>query len=285
METKRRLIITAALTGGVLSKKENPNLPEQPEEIAEAAYECYNEGAAIIHIHARDKDGKPTGDARIYSHIHGLIRSKCNVILQDTTGGGGNLGIDQRITSLDACPEMASLNMGILWRTIGPYAGTLFSNTRPEIERFASEMKKRGIKPEMEVYHHGMLREVENLIAKQLVEPPYYVNFVLGMRYQGAVPGTIDNLITLKAMLPADAVFNVTGIGPSELPLAVASMLIGGHVRVGMEDNIYYRKGELAQSNAQLVARVVRIARELGIEPATPDEARTMLGLKSVACS
>jgi 3-keto-5-aminohexanoate cleavage enzyme len=180
---------------------------------------------------------------------------------------------------LQAEPEMASLNMGTLFRTIGPHAGTMFANSRADIELVAKEMLKRHIKPEMEVYHHGMLREVNNLISNNLVEKPYYVNFVMGMAYQGAVEGTPENLFTLKQLLPADIMFNVCAIGPAQLPMTTLSMLLGGMVRVGMEDNIYYSRGVLAKSNAQLVERSARIAKELGVDIASPDEAREMLGI------
>ena len=176
---------------------------------------------------------------------------------------------------------MASLNMGSLLRTVGPYAGTSFINTREDIERYAKEMLKRDIKPEMEVYHHGMLREVNNLISKGLVKKPYYINLVLGMAYQGAVEATPGSLFTLLNLQPPDSLFNCCAIGPAQTPMVTLSMLLGGNVRVGMEDNIYYSKGALAKSNAQLVARMVRIIRELGLEIASPDEAREILGLRN----
>lgn len=276
----KKVIVTVALTGGMaVTKEEAPYLPMQPEEIANSAFECFKAGAAIAHIHARDKEGYPTGDPQVYSNIHELIRDKCNMIIQDTTGGGGNLDFNQRIACLDTNPEMASLNMGILFRTVGKYAGTYFSNTRPVIEQLAKEMKERGIKPEMEVFNHAMMSEVYNLISKKLVDPPYYINFVLGVRHQGGVPGTIDMLDSLKDMLPDNSVFNVTGISKVQMPMIVHSALVGGEVRVGMEDNIYYKKGELATSNVQFVERIVRVLRDLNLEPATPDEAREMLGL------
>jgi len=276
----RKIIITCALTGGVQTKAANPNLPEQPEEIARQAYECYNEGCAIAHIHARDKEGKPTGDAKVYEEIHDAIRAKCNIILQDTTGGGPGMSFEDRLNCLDANPEMASLNMGSMLRTIGSMAGTVFINPRSEIERFAAEILKRNIKAEMEVYHHGMLREVHNLIKKGLVKKPYYINFVMGMAYQGAVEGTAMNLITLTQLLPPDAIFNCCAIGSAQTPITTLAVLLGGNARVGMEDNIYYTKGELAKSNAQLVERSVRIIRDLGLEIASPDEARQILDLQ-----
>jgi 3-keto-5-aminohexanoate cleavage enzyme len=275
----RKVIITCALTGGVQNKSANPNLPEQPEEIAQQAYECFNEGCAIAHIHARDKEGKPTGDSEVFKEIHNAIRSKCNMILQDSTGGGPGLTFEQRLSCLDAAPEMASLNLGSMLRTIGSSAGTVWVNPRSELERFAQEMLNRNIKAEMEIYHHGMLREMNNFISKGLVKKPYYVNFVMGMVYQGAVDATPANLISLIQLIPSDTIFNCCAVGAPQLQITTLSVLMGGQARVGMEDNIYLSKGVLAQSNAQLVSRSVRIIRELGYEIASPEEAREILGL------
>ncbi|MDB9823225.1 3-keto-5-aminohexanoate cleavage protein [Deltaproteobacteria bacterium] len=275
----RKVIITVSLTGGVQTKAANPNLPEQPDEIAKDAYDCFNEGAAIAHLHARDKEGGPTGDVEIFKEIHESIHVKCNMILQDSTGGGPGLTFEQRLDCLDAEPEMASLNMGSMLRTIGKSAGTTWANPRPELERFAREMANRNIKAEMEIYHHGMIREMRNFIDKGLLQKPYYVNFVMGMVYQGAVEATAENLTTLVQLLPPDTMFNCCSIGRSQIPITTLSVLLGGHARVGMEDNIYYSKGELAKSNAQLVAKSVRIIKDLGYEIASPEEAREILGL------
>lgn len=276
----RKLIITVAQTGGLHGKEANPNLPEQPKEIAESTYDCYNEGAAIAHLHARDKQGKISSDPAVYREIHELIKAKCNIILADTTGGGPGLTLDERLRSIEAEPEMASLNMGTMMRVSGPYAGVPFLAPRAEIERYAKEMLNRNIKPEMEVYSHSMYRDVNNLIQKGLVKKPYYINLVLGMINQGSVEATPEYLLSLREFLPTDTIFNVTAVGSAQVPLTTLGMLLGGMVRVGMEDNIYYRKGELAKSNAQLVARTVRIARELQLEIASADEAREILGIK-----
>jgi 3-keto-5-aminohexanoate cleavage enzyme len=275
-----KVIITVAQNGALVNKKMNPNVPEQPEEVAASAYDCYNEGAAIIHIHARDKEGKPTGSADVFRDIHERIRKKCNAIIQDSTGGGSNLTVEQRTECLEAYPEMASLNMGTMVRTIGEAAGTVWMNSRADIESFVTRMNKFGVKPEMECYNLAMLHEVEILIEKGLVQKPYYVDLILGMAYQGALQANPFFFTTYLQYLPADAMFNSLGVGSWQTPIATIGMIHGGCVRVGLEDNIYYKKGELAKSNAQLVARIVRIARELGKEPATPDEARQILGLK-----
>ena len=274
-----KVIITAAQTGALVTKKMNPGLPEQPDEIVESAYACYQEGAAIVHIHARDKNGIPTGSKEVFQEIHDKIRSKCPIIVQDSTGGGPNLTLDQRIECIQAKPDMASLNMGSLMRISGQYKGVSWSNMPEEIEHFVTQFRKLGVKPEMEVYSHGMFREIENVIKKGLVEKPYYINLVMGMMYQGAVEATPKYLQSLLDFLPEDAIFNVTPVGSAQLPLTTMAMILGGCIRVGMEDNIYYRKGELVKNNAQFVARAVRIARELNKEPATPDEARKILGL------
>jgi 3-keto-5-aminohexanoate cleavage enzyme len=273
-----KVIITVAQTGALVTKSTNPNLPEQPAEIVASAYECYNEGAAIVHVHARDERGENTSDAGIFRRIKQGIRQKCDLVTQFSTGGGPNLTQEQRIACLAAEPEMASLNMGSLMRVSGPYAGVAWSNLPAEIERYVTRMRELGVKPEMEVYNLAMFRDVNALIEKGLVDKPYYVNLVLGMRYQGACDARPKILFTLHEFLPPDAIFNCAAVGPAQPGITTLAMLLGGCVRVGLEDNIYYRRGQLA-TNAQLVARTVRIARELGKEPATPDEAREILGL------
>jgi len=274
-----KVIITVAQTGALTNKSLNPNVPEQPEEIAASAYDCFNQGAAICHVHARDPQGENTSDPAIFEDIHQRIRSKCNIIIQDSTGGGPNLSQEERINCLQAGPEMASLNMGTLMRIAGKYKGVPWSNMPEEIDYYVEQMNQRGIKPEMEVYSHAMLSEVRRLIAEDRVEKPYYINIVLGMRYQGAEPASPATLSSIVSQLPPESIFNCTGVGAAQTTMGAMAMILGGCVRVGLEDNIYYRKGVLAQSNAQLVARMVRIARELGKEPATPDEARQYLGL------
>ncbi len=275
-----KVIITVAQTGALVTKQMNPHLPEQPEEIASSAYACYNEGAAIVHIHARDRSGQNTSRVEIFQEIHDQIRGRCNLIIQDSTGGGPNLSQEERINCLKAGPEMASLNMGTMMRLSGPYAGIPWSNMPQEIETYVKRMRELGIKPEMEVYSHAMLRDVNNLVNQGMVDKPYYINIVLGMKYQGACDATPQILLSILELLPAEAIFNCTAVGSAQLPLTTMSMILGGCVRVGMEDNLFYSKGQMVEGNAQLVARTVRLARELGKEPATPDEARRILGLR-----
>lgn len=280
---ENKVVITVAQTGALVSKKLNPSVPEQPDEIAQSSFDCYNEGAAIVHIHARDKNNVNSGDPEIFKEIHDKIRRKCNVILQDSTGGGANLTVEQRTGCLEARPEMASLNMGTLVRTFGEAAGTVWMNTRADIEGFVNRMNQFGVKPEMEVYNLAMLEEVEILLKKGLMKPPYNVNLILGMAYQGALSTDHTLFSTYLQYLPENCYFNTLGVGKAQTTLGTLGMIMGGNVRVGLEDNVYYKRGELATSNAQLVARIVKIARELGKEPCTPAEAREFFGLKPVA--
>ena len=275
-----KVIITAAINGALVDKGMNPNVPEQPDEIAQAALECYNAGAAIVHIHARDEQGKPTGTKEKFEEIMSAVRGKCSeIIVQFSTGGGANLTIEERVRCLDAKPESASLNMGTLMRQTGAYAGTPFSNLTKDIEAWAAKMNELDIKPEMECYSQSMYRDVNNLIKKELIKPPYYINFVLGMQYQGAIEATTETLVSMAQFLPADCYFNITATSAAQLPITTMGMIMGGAIRVGLEDNIYYSRGALAKSNAQLVERSARIARELNIEPVSPDEARQILGI------
>ena len=276
-----KLIITAALTGGLHGKEANPALPEQPREIIEDALRCREAGAAIVHLHARDVAGKGIGDVRIFSRINEGIRERSDLVIQNTTGGTG-IPVGKRMRSLDARPEMASLNMGTVVFFVEGNEATEelpFVNLRNEIEAFAGAMLERGIKPEMEVYNPSMYGEVENLISKGLLAEPYYVNMVMNVGGMGGYPGTAGNLVTMVEHLPPGALFNVSGVGRAQLPLNLMSIVMGGHLRVGLEDSVYYRRGELASGNAQLVERAVRLAGELGREVATPDEARSILGI------
>ncbi|MGV7928399.1 MAG: 3-keto-5-aminohexanoate cleavage protein [Spirochaetota bacterium] len=273
-----KLIITAALTGGIHGKEANPALPEQPDEIIREAVRCHEAGAAVVHLHARDRGGRGVADARIFAEMNRGIRDRCDVIIQNTTGGPG-LPIAERITSLDAEPEMASLNMGsVVFFHQGKELP--FINLRSEIEAFAKAMLERGIKPEMEVYNPSMFGEIDNLIKQKLLAAPYYINFVMGVGGMGGFAGSMKNLAFMIDQLPPGAIFNVSGIGRAQLPMNTMAILSGGHARTGLEDCVNYRRGEPAKSNAQLVERVVRLARELGREIATGDEARAILGMK-----
>ncbi len=265
-----KLIITAALTGAEVTRKNQPNLPLTPDEIAEAAYQCYLAGASIVHIHARDKEGNPTQSYDVYKEIKEKIESKCNIIFQPSTGGAVWHGPDERLQPVELKPEMATLSAGTC--NFGP---DVFMNSQEYMEKFAIRMKELGVKPEIEVFERGMIENAKSLVKKGLVDTPLHFDFVLGV--PGACPATAEDLMYMVKSIPEGSTWTVAGIGRHELPLATMGIMLGGHVRVGFEDNVYYGRGQLAESNAQLVERIVRIAKELGREIATPDEAREIL--------
>jgi 3-keto-5-aminohexanoate cleavage enzyme len=287
-----KVIVTIAPTGGMAGKAQNPNLPTQPEEIAEDVHRCYNAGASVVAVHARRPDHEATCNPEIYRKINSLIRAKCDIVINNSTGGGINgdmvrqapngyheIMFEERLKGMEAGAEMCTLDPTTI---IASFEGReILMNTSPErCKQLATTMKERGIKPEWEVFSPThLLQDVTSCIAAGLDEPPYFINFVLGVNaFQGALPYTPKILQQMVDMMPADAVFNVSAIGPFQLNAGVQSILLGGHVRVGLEDNLYYSKGRLA-TNVEQVERIVRIIRELGMEPATPAEAREIIGL------
>jgi uncharacterized protein (DUF849 family) len=287
-----KVIVTIAPTGGMAGKAQNPNLPTQPEEIAEDVYRCYNAGASVVAVHARRPDDEATCNPDIYRSINSLIRDKCDIVINNSTGGGINgdmvrqnpdgryeLIFDERIKGVEAGAEMCTLDAQTV---VASFSGReILVQTSPErCVKLATLMKERGIKPEWEVFNPAdLLTDVQACIDAGLDEPPYFINFVLGVRaFQGAMPYTPKILQQMVDIMPKDAVFNVSAIGPFQLNAGVQSILLGGHVRVGLEDNLYYSRGRLAK-NIEQVERIVRIIRELGFEPATPAEAREIIGL------
>ncbi len=271
----QKLIITAALTGAEVTREQQPALPISPEEIAIAAEECVKAGASIVHLHARNADGSPTQDKETYRRIITAIRQRCDVIIQVSTGGAVGMTPAERLAPVTLAPEMATLSMGTV-----NFGDDVFMNHPADMEVFLHAMQEHGVKPEFEIFDSGMLTSVNRWLKKGLINAPLHVDFVLGIA--GGMAGTPEALMYLKSQLPVDASWTVAGIGAAQLPLATMAIVLGGHVRVGFEDNVYYRKGELARSNAQLVARITRISQELGRPLATPGEARAMLGLRSV---
>ena len=278
-EVNTKVIITCALTGGIHGKEANPNLPEQPDEIVEQGIAAWREGAAILHVHARNPDGSNTMSPSIYRELHERLCADTDAIIQLTTGGSPVLPVEERLNTVLLAPEMCSLNLGLLNFFIRGQQ-VFFSNHRSDIVRFAKEMRGRGVKPELEAYNEAMLEEAEYLIGTGLLEPPYIINCVLHTPTQGGLRGTPRNLMGMLDRLPPQAICNVSSMGRTQLPITTMALAMGLNVRVGMEDNVYYRRGELVEHNARLVARTVRIARELEREPASPEEARTALGLR-----
>jgi uncharacterized protein (DUF849 family) len=302
-----KLIITAALTGNITLPTQTPYLPLTPEQMAEEAVRCADAGAASIHVHARNPGtGRPSTDPAVFKEIATLIKAKTNVIFCPTTGGTAEMTAADRIKVVPALkPELATCNMGSINFSIHPIvdrykdsdykyswekefaASTkdfIFRNTFGDIEVFYKTMAENGTKPEHECYDAGHLYNLAFFIRKGLIKPPVWMQFVTGIL--GGIGSDPESLMFMKQT--ADRLlgtpnykFSVIGAGyPAEFHADALSIILGGHVRVGLEDNIFIQKGVLAKSNAELVEKVVRIARELGREIASPDEARQILGLK-----
>jgi uncharacterized protein (DUF849 family) len=294
MSSKPKVIVTVAPTGGMATKSMNPNLPTQPREIADDTYRCYNAGASVVAVHARRPDDQATCDPAIYSEINRLIRDKCDIILNNSTGGGINGDMvreldnglweimwEERLRGMEGDGvEMCTLDAQTV---IASFEGKeiLVATPPSRIRQIALMMKERGIKPEWEVFGLAdIVQDVQRALNEGLDEAPHFINIVIGANaFQGALPYTPRLLQTMVDHLPKQTVFNVSAIGAAQLPAAMNSLLLGGHVRVGLEDNLYYRQGQLA-TNVQLVERLVRLVREMGYEPATPEEAREIIGLK-----
>lgn len=291
-----KVIVTVAPTGGMASKAQNHNLPTQPAEIADSVHKSWKEGAAIAALHARRPDDEATCNDGIYRDINRRIRERCDIILNNSTGGGSSgdmlvprpdglfeSSFEERLKGCEAGAEMATFD-GMTFADVHGGREILVVTTPSRCETLAKRMQERGIKPEWEVFGpQHILQDVTRLIEKGYDKPPYYINMVLGADkgFQGAMPYSHDILAAMIRMLPPQSIFCVSGIGPAQLPATTQAILLGGHVRVGLEDNNYYSRGQLA-TNEQLVARTVRIVKELNHEPASPAEARDILGLKAV---
>ena len=267
-----KLIITVAPTGNVPTREMTPHLPVTPEEIADSAVRCRKAGASLIHVHARDPKSKPTLDPQVFARIHSLIGERTDLIIQISTGGRAGMDAGARSAAVRLIrPEMASLTTGSM-----NFPERVYANSFELIELLARTMRDVGTKPEMEIFEPGMISNAQALVAKELASEPLHFDFVLGSR--GSLPATAKNLLYLSETIPPGSTWTVAGIGRWQLPMAALAIVMGGHVRVGLEDNLYYRKGQLA-TNEQLVARVVRIAAEIGRPVATPKEARQILKL------
>lgn len=269
------VIITVAPTGSGPQWQKTPHIPITPAEIAAQAVEAYEAGAAVAHIHVRDPDTKnPRPDHRLYREVVNLIRDRCDMIVQLTTGGGGPYGIsiEQRMCSLELNPEFATLNVATM-----TFGNGVFLNPLKDVERTAKIMVDRGIKPEIECYDLGHIDLALQLSKKGLFKEPLRFGLILGV--SGGIPPTAENLMHMVRSLPEKSKWNVIAPGKTQFPLLILGMILGGDVRVGMEDNIWIAKGVLAKSNAELVSKIVRIAKELNLDVATPSEARELLGL------
>jgi 3-keto-5-aminohexanoate cleavage enzyme len=272
-----KLIITVGITGSRITRQQTPYIPITPEEIAQSGIEAWKAGASVLHIHVRDpRTGLGTPELSIFREVVDRVRSETDAVLCLTTSGipGRNLPIPDRLQPLALHPELVSFDAGSV--NMGP---NVFLNPPEFLETLAKETFEKGIKPELEVFEVGMVYTCIRLLEKSLLKPPLHFQFVLGVL--GGMPATGKSLIHLSEIVPEGSTWSVIGIGQGQLPMAMMAMAMGGHVRVGLEDNIYYSKGVLAKSNAQLVERVVRIAKEFGREIATPQESRKILSLKT----
>lgn len=270
-----KLIITAAISGAEVTKEHNPAVPYTVEEFVREAKMAHEAGASIIHLHVRTDEGAPTQDKDRFKVVMDAIKAECpDVIIQPSTGGAVGMSNDERLQPTELNPEMATLDCG----TLNFGGDEIFENTENTIKYFGERMIERDIKPELEVFDKSMIDMALRLHKKGFIKSPMHFDFVMGVN--GGISGTLRDFVFLRESIPADATYTVAGVGRFEFPLAAAAIIDGGHVRVGLEDNTYISKGVLTESNAQLVEKVVRLAKEFGREIATPAEAREILGLK-----
>ena len=271
-----KLIITAAICGAEVTKEQNPAVPYTVEEIVREAKSAVDAGAAIVHLHVREDDGTPTqSKARLKTCIDAIYEVCPDVILIPSTGGAVGMTAEERLQPTELFPEMATLDCGTC-----NFGDEVFENTMPMMRDFGKRMLENQIKPEYECFEMGHLETVLNMAKKgQVPGAPMQFNFVLGV--PGCTPATVPNLCWLVNAIPAGSTWTATGIGRHAFTLAAPAIAMGGNVRVGFEDNLYLERGVLAKSNGELVAKVVRIAKELGREIATSAEARKILNLKA----
>ena len=270
-----KLIITAAISGAEVTKEHNPAVPYTVEEVGKEALTAYEAGASIIHLHVREDDGTPTQCKERYAVCIEEIKRLCpDAIIQPSTGGAVGMSSAERMQPLELYPEMATLDCG----TVNFGGDEIFVNTENMIKEFGQNMIDRQIKPEVECFDKGMIDTAIHLNKKGFILSPMHFNFVVGVN--GGIAATPRDVIFMKDSIPPGSTFTVSGIGRATFPMAVLAIISGGHVRVGFEDNIYLEKGVLAKSNGELVAKVVRLAKELGREIATPNKAREILGIK-----
>jgi len=271
------IILTAAITGAETTRKDQPNLPITPQEQAKEAKACFEAGARVIHLHVREDDGSPTQRLeRFKDSIEAIRQAVPEVIIQISTGGAVGEAFEKRLAPLALKPDMGTLNAGTL-----NFGDEIFINHPQDIIRLAEAFKEYQVVPEVEVYESGMIDVVSRLVKKGIItHTPLHIQFVLGV--PGGMSGKPKNLLYMKEHLAEEipsATWAVAGIGRWHIPTAMVAMVCGGHIRCGFEDNIYYHKGVVADSNAQLVARLARIATEIGRPIATPQQAREILAL------
>jgi 3-keto-5-aminohexanoate cleavage enzyme len=275
---EKELIVTAALVGSRPTKKMNPAVPYSPEEIAASAVECCKAGAAIAHIHVRNPvTGENEHNIDYFGEVLDRIRAACDIIVNLTTSASYLQGPDvgqRRLQPVFLKPDMCSFDLGSV-----NFFDRVFLNPPDWAEEAAKCMKDKDVKPEIEVFDTGHISQAIDLIRKGLIQPPPYFQICMGVKW--GIEATAENLLFMKSKLPAGAVWSVLGVGKAQLPMITLAMILGGHVRVGFEDNIYVKQGVLASSNAQMVEGAVDLAERLGRRVVTPKEARVMLGIRN----
>ncbi|BCH23460.1 3-keto-5-aminohexanoate cleavage protein [Mesorhizobium sp. L-8-10] len=303
MRKSRKVIVSCAVTGSIHTPTMSPHLPVTADQIASEAIAAAEAGAAILHLHARNpKDGSPSQEPEHFKLFLPRIKQNCDAVVNITTGGGLGMTLDQRLAAaMWAKPEVASMNMGSLNFNISGAAAKIkdfreewerpylertkdfiLSNTFAQIERGITELSANGTRFEFECYDIGHLYNLAHFADRGMVKAPFFIQGVFGIL--GGIAPEIEHLMhmreTADRLFGEDYFFSCLGAGRHQMPLATVNAIKGGHVRVGLEDSIYIGKGELAKSNADQVAKIIRILKELSLEPATPQEAREMLGLK-----
>jgi len=299
-----KAIVTAAITGSIHTPTMSPHLPVTPKQIADEAVRSWEAGAGVAHIHVRDPEtGQPSASPELFGEVISEVKSRCDIVLCLTTGGGLGMTAEQRVSTVSQFkPELASFNAGSLNFGLFPIASRIeewkfpwepkymamsedliFSNTFKSMREFCGYFKESKTKPELEIYEAGMINNVAFMIDQGHLEKPVYLQFVLGI--MGGMQPDLENLFFLvqtaqKAI--GDFTWSTCAAGRHQMRICTQALLMGGNVRVGLEDALYLEKGQLAKSNAEQVAKIIRIGKELGVEPATPDEARKILGLKGL---
>jgi 3-keto-5-aminohexanoate cleavage enzyme len=264
------LMITAAVVGAEVMREQTPHVPYTPDEIADECARCREAGAVMVHVHGRRDDGTPTQDRETFGAILEGVRARCDALVQFSTGGAVWMSVAERIEALDLRPDMATLTTGTV-----NFGDDVFMNSLPMIREIATALAAHGVRPEIEVFEAGMVDTALRLLREGLLEGPLHFDFVLGV--PGAMGGRRENLEFLVSMIPEGSTWSVAGVGRHELPLARAAIELGGHVRVGLEDNIYVSKGVLAKGSYELVEVVAGYAAELGRPLATPEQAARIL--------
>ena len=270
-----KLVITVAPTGSVPRKKDTPHVPVTPDEITETAYLCEQEGASVIHVHCRDENEKPTSRYEVFKETVDKIRRRTKLVVMTSTSGIAGQTDEDGAAPLRTGPDMGSLTTSTL-NFAGRKPSVVYLNTVETVRFLAKEMLARNIKPEIEAFDVGFIQQGKKLIEAGLVREPAHFQLVMGV--DGGVPATPENLLHMRNQLPPTATYVVAGMARMQLPMTTMAILTGGHARVGLEDNLYLRKGVLAR-NEELVGRVRHLAEDIQREVATPDEARTIMGL------